>query len=111
LDHARGLAEALRTIFAGRPRASRPCTRGGADHVWLRRAALADFRRPPAHDHPTWANLETLSGFPTTATLAASRQRPIVPILPILVERDGGAPRDSERRLPDDGGRIGGLAA
>jgi len=73
------------------------------DHVWLRpERALADFRAGRRHMIiPTWANLETLSGFPTTAaTLAASRQRPIIPILPILVERDG------RRRvvIPDDAG-------
>jgi len=62
------------------------------DHVWLRpEQALADFRAGRRQMIiPTWANLETLSGFPTSAaTLAASRLRPIVPILPVMVERDG----------------------
>ncbi len=62
------------------------------DHVWLRpEQGVADFRAGRRHMIlPTWANLETLSGFPTAAaTLEASRQRPIVPILPVLVEHDG----------------------
>jgi 8-oxo-dGTP pyrophosphatase MutT (NUDIX family) len=62
------------------------------DHVWLcPEQALADFRAGRRHMIiPTWANLETLAGFPTAAaTLVASRQRPIVPITPILIERDG----------------------
>jgi len=62
------------------------------DHAWLRpEQALEDFRAGRRQMIiPTWANLETLSGFSTAAaTLAASRNRPIVPILPILVERDG----------------------
>jgi 8-oxo-dGTP pyrophosphatase MutT (NUDIX family) len=62
------------------------------DHVWLRpEQGLADFRAGRRQMIiPTWANLETLSGFPSAAaTLAASRLRPIVPILPILIEREG----------------------
>jgi 8-oxo-dGTP pyrophosphatase MutT (NUDIX family) len=62
------------------------------DHVWLRPLqGLADFRAGRRHMIiPTWANLETLSGFASaTAILEASRQRTIVPITPILVERDG----------------------
>ena len=61
---------------------------------------------------PTWANLETLSGFATTAaTLEGSRLRPIVPILPVVVERDGGR----SVLIPEDAGyptteeRIGDL--
>ena len=73
------------------------------DHVWLQPSlALADFRAGRRQMIiPTWANLETLEGFPTAAeALAASRLRPIVPILPILVERDG------QRRvvIPEDAG-------
>ncbi len=62
------------------------------DHVWLRpERALAEFRAGRRQMIiPTWANLETLSGFASSAaTLAASRGRPIVPILPVVVERDG----------------------
>lgn len=62
------------------------------DHVWLRpEQALADFRAKRRQMIiPTWANLETLCGFPCAAdALAASRRRPVVPILPTMVERDG----------------------
>jgi 8-oxo-dGTP pyrophosphatase MutT (NUDIX family) len=62
------------------------------DHVWLcPEQGLADFRAGRRQMIiPTWANLETISGFSTAAaTLAASRLRPIVPILPVVVERDG----------------------
>jgi 8-oxo-dGTP pyrophosphatase MutT (NUDIX family) len=62
------------------------------DHVWLRpEQGLAEFRAGRRQMIiPTWANLETLSGFASAAaTLAASRARPIVPILPVVVERDG----------------------
>ncbi len=73
------------------------------DHVWQRPSqALADFRAGRRQMIiPTWANLQTLEGFPTAAAaLAASRRRPIVPILPVMVERDG------QRRvvIPDDAG-------
>ncbi|MEX2205750.1 MAG: NUDIX hydrolase [Myxococcota bacterium] len=63
------------------------------DHVWLcPEQALDDFRAGRRQMIiPTWANLETLSGFATSTTvLEASRLRPIVPILPVVVERDGG---------------------
>jgi 8-oxo-dGTP pyrophosphatase MutT (NUDIX family) len=62
------------------------------DHVWLRpEQALADFRAGRRQMIiPTWANLETLSGFTSAGeALAASRLRPIVPILPVMVVRDG----------------------
>lgn len=62
------------------------------DHVWLRpEQALADFRAKRRQMIiPTWANLETLCGFATAAdALAASRVRPVVPILPVMVETDG----------------------
>jgi 8-oxo-dGTP pyrophosphatase MutT (NUDIX family) len=62
------------------------------DHVWLRpEQALADFRAKRRQMIiPTWANLETLCGFGCAAdALAASRLRPVVPILPTMVERDG----------------------
>jgi len=62
------------------------------DHVWLRpEEALADFRAKRRQMIlPTWANLETLSGFPSAArALEASRVRPVVPILPVMVESDG----------------------
>ncbi len=62
------------------------------DHVWLRpEQALREFRAGQRQMIiPTWANLETLSSFASSAaTLEASRRRPIVPILPVLVERDG----------------------
>lgn len=73
------------------------------DHVWLSpEQALADFRAGRRQMIiPTWANLETLSGFPSAkATLEASRLRPIVPILPVMVVRDG------RRRvvIPEDAG-------
>lgn len=62
------------------------------DHAWLApEQALAEFRAGRRQMIiPTWANLETLSGFATAeAALEASRRRPIVPILPAMVERDG----------------------
>jgi hypothetical protein len=47
-------------------------------------------RMPRVSLGTVYRNLETLSGFATAAeTLAASRLRPIVPILPVMVERDG----------------------
>jgi hypothetical protein len=60
--------------------------------VWLRpEEGLADFRAKRRQMIlPTWANLETLSGFGCAAdALAASRVRPVVPILPTMVESGG----------------------
>ncbi len=73
------------------------------DHVWLSpEQALSDYRAGRRQMIiPTWANLETLAGFSTAeAALEVSRRRPIVPILPIVVERDG------QRRIviPEDAG-------
>lgn len=62
------------------------------DHVWLRpELGLSQYRAGERQMIlPTWANLETLLGFPSAAeACAASRGRPIVPILPVLRERDG----------------------
>jgi 8-oxo-dGTP pyrophosphatase MutT (NUDIX family) len=61
-------------------------------HVWIRPAqGLSEYRAGRRQMIlPTWANLETLLAFPRAAdALAASRQRSLVPILPVLRERDG----------------------
>ncbi len=73
------------------------------DHVWIRpEDALEQCRAEQRRMiFPTLCNLETLSGFASAeAALAASRRRPLVPVLPRMVERDG------ERMLviPDDAG-------
>jgi 8-oxo-dGTP pyrophosphatase MutT (NUDIX family) len=62
------------------------------DHVWLRpEQGIAQYRAGKRHMIlPTWANLETLLGFDSAAAAcAASRGRPIVPILPVLREHEG----------------------
>jgi 8-oxo-dGTP pyrophosphatase MutT (NUDIX family) len=62
------------------------------DHVWIAPAqGLSEFRAKKRQMIlPTWANLETLCGFGCAAdAVAASRQRPIVPILPTLAVKDG----------------------
>ncbi len=62
------------------------------DHVWLRpEQGLAEYRAGRRQMIlPTWANLETLLGFGCAAdALAASRLRSLVPILPVLKERNG----------------------
>jgi 8-oxo-dGTP pyrophosphatase MutT (NUDIX family) len=62
------------------------------DHVWLRPEQwLEQFRAGKRHMIlPTWANLETLLGFGRARdALAASSKRALVPILPVLTERDG----------------------
>lgn len=73
------------------------------DHVWVRpEDALARARSGELRIiFPTFANLETLVGFRTAAdALESSRKRPLVPVLPRMVERDG------ERMLviPEDAG-------
>ncbi len=73
------------------------------DHVWIRpddallRARAGKLRII----FPTLANLETLLGFRTASeVLESSRKRPLVPVLPRMVERNG------ERVLviPEDAG-------
>jgi len=62
------------------------------DHVWLRpEQGLAQYRAGKRQMIlPTWANLETLLGFDSASAAARrSRGRPIVPILPVLREREG----------------------
>jgi 8-oxo-dGTP pyrophosphatase MutT (NUDIX family) len=62
------------------------------EHVWLRpEQALADYRAGKRQMIlPTWANLETLLGFACAHdALLASRRRALVPILPVLTQRDG----------------------
>jgi 8-oxo-dGTP pyrophosphatase MutT (NUDIX family) len=62
------------------------------DHVWLRpEQGLSEYRAGGRHMIlPTWANLETLLGFARARdVLAASRQRSLVPILPVIRERGG----------------------
>jgi 8-oxo-dGTP pyrophosphatase MutT (NUDIX family) len=62
------------------------------DHVWIRpEQGLSEYRAGRRQMIlPTWANLETLLGFATVQdALAASRRRSLVPILPVLKERDG----------------------
>jgi 8-oxo-dGTP pyrophosphatase MutT (NUDIX family) len=73
------------------------------DHVWIRpEDALAQFRAGTRRIIlPTACNLETLTGFESAeAVLESSRRRPLVPVLPRMVERDG------ERMLviPEDAG-------
>jgi hypothetical protein len=62
------------------------------DHVWIRpEDALAQYRADERRlIFPTLCNLETLAGFASAeAALSASRRRPLVPVLPRMVERDG----------------------
>ena len=62
------------------------------DHVWIRpEDALEQAERGERRMiFPTLMNLETLAGFSSAArALEASRARPVVPVLPRLVERDG----------------------
>lgn len=62
------------------------------DHVWLRPAQGLDEYRAGRRQMilPTWANLETLLDFACAKdALASSRRRSLVPILPVLKERDG----------------------
>jgi 8-oxo-dGTP pyrophosphatase MutT (NUDIX family) len=62
------------------------------DHVWIRpEDALAQYRAGERRMiFPTLCNLETLAGFASAGeALAASRRRPLVPVLPRMVERDG----------------------
>ncbi len=72
-------------------------------HVWIRpEDALEQMRAGQRRIiFPTAANLETLTGFKTVGdALQCSRERPVPPVLPVLVERDG------ERKLviPADAG-------
>ncbi|HTO71907.1 MAG TPA: NUDIX hydrolase [Myxococcota bacterium] len=62
------------------------------DHVWLRpEQGLAEYRAGRRQMIlPTWANLETLCGFARSSdALAESHKRTLVPILPVLTQRDG----------------------
>ncbi len=62
------------------------------DHVWLRpEDALAQYRKNERRMiFPTLCNLETIAGFASVEqALAASRRRPLVPVLPRMAERDG----------------------
>jgi 8-oxo-dGTP pyrophosphatase MutT (NUDIX family) len=62
------------------------------DHVWIRpEDALEQMGAGNRRIiFPTALNLETLSGFRSTKeALEASRQRPVVRVLPVVVERDG----------------------
>ncbi|MBW2280424.1 MAG: NUDIX hydrolase [Deltaproteobacteria bacterium] len=73
------------------------------DHVWTRpENALEQGREGKLRIiFPTACTLETLVGFDTAeAALAAARERPVVPCLPVFVEKDG------ERRLtiPEEAG-------
>ena len=73
------------------------------DHVWSRPEDAIDAARAGTRQviFPTLLNLETLAGFSDSdAALEASRQRPVVPVLPRFVEVEG------ERRLviPEEAG-------
>ena len=73
------------------------------NHVWTRpEDALEQGRRGKLRIiFPTACTLETLVGFETAeAALAAARERPVVPCLPVITEKDG------ERRLaiPEEAG-------
>ncbi len=62
------------------------------NHVWIRpEDALAQAgRKERRMIFPTLLNLETLAGFASAElALDASRTRPVVPVLPQIVERDG----------------------
>ncbi len=62
------------------------------NHVWTRpEDALESSKRGKLQlIFPTARNLETLAGFETSeAALAASRTRPVVPVLPVIVELHG----------------------
>ena len=62
------------------------------DHVWVRpEQGLAEYRAGRRQMIlPTWANLESLLGFARARdALAASRRRTLVPILPVMTQRDG----------------------
>ncbi len=63
-----------------------------SSHIWIRpEDALDEMRRGKRQIiFPTACNLETLGGFRNTEqALAASLRRPVMPVLPVLVERDG----------------------
>jgi 8-oxo-dGTP pyrophosphatase MutT (NUDIX family) len=62
------------------------------DHAWIRpEEALEQMQRSERQIiFPTALNLRTLCGFDdAAAALTSSRERPVVPVLPKLVERDG----------------------
>ncbi|MFI5317882.1 MAG: NUDIX hydrolase [Myxococcota bacterium] len=72
------------------------------DHVWVRpERGLSEYRAGRRQMIlPTWANLETLLGFQSVhEALTASRRRVLVPITPVMTERDGkrriAIPRDA----------------
>jgi len=61
-------------------------------HIWLRPEDALDQMRSGQRQiiFPTACNLETLSGFANAKqVLESSHTRPVVPVLPRLVERDG----------------------
>jgi len=73
------------------------------DHVWIRPEDALEEARSGERQiiFPTRCTLETLVGFKTAEEAFSSCQaRPVVPVLPVLVERDG------ERRLeiPEEAG-------
>ena len=82
-------------------------------HAWLRpEQALEEFRAGRRQMIlPTELNLETLAGFETAAeALEASRERPVVPVLPRVEQHQGGRrvsiPRDAgystyEQHIPN----------
>ncbi len=82
-------------FFAALAPAGQLATHDGVEttnHVWIRpEDALEQMRaRKRRIIFPTAMNLETLSGFESgEAVLAASRHRPVVPVLPRFEERDG----------------------
>jgi 8-oxo-dGTP pyrophosphatase MutT (NUDIX family) len=63
------------------------------DHIWIRpEEALEQMRAGKRRIiFPTALNLETVTGFARARdALEASRRRPVVPVLPLVVEREGG---------------------
>lgn len=61
-------------------------------HTWIRPEDALDELRAGTRQiiFPTACNLETLTGFASAAAaLRASRARPVVPVLPRIMERDG----------------------
>jgi 8-oxo-dGTP pyrophosphatase MutT (NUDIX family) len=73
------------------------------DHVWIRPEDAIDQARGGKRRmiFPTLCNLQTLAGFADAlAAFEASRARPVVTVLPVIVEEDGRR----KLRIPADAG-------